>query len=133
MRKLIFSLVLVLPFLVAACGGAAGGGGATAAPNTTPTITMNAMNFTGNTKLSIKAGQAVLFDDPAGSGGTHFLLTGTNGRLTLETGAPSVFESPTGILFNAGDQKSITFANAGTFLITCTIHPYMQATIAVTA
>ena len=71
------------------------------------------------------------FDDS--SGGTHDLVTGTNGQFTAATGAPNEFSTKDGLSLSAGDKKTITFANAGTYQITCTIHPSMQATITVTA
>jgi plastocyanin len=58
------------------------------------------------------------------------LVTGTNGTFSAETGAPSDFTAP-GLAFSPGDSKTITFPTAGTYHITCTIHPSMQATITV--
>ena len=61
------------------------------------------------------------------------LVTGTNGQFTSATGAPSELSSATGLALQAGDKKTVTFATAGTYQITCTIHPSMQATITVTS
>lgn len=116
--------------MLAACGdtGTAGGGGGGGAANT---ITMGGTTFSGNTSVTIKAGESVTFDDS--SGGTHQLVTGTNGNFTAATGAPTEFSSDAGITFNSGDKKTITFPTAGTFQITCKIHPSMQATVTVTS
>jgi plastocyanin len=83
--------------------------------------------------VTIKAGQAVLFDDPTGSGGTHDLVIGHNGQFSAMSGAPSELNSATGMLISPGQQQAITFAKAGTYPITCTIHPSMQVTVTVTA
>jgi plastocyanin len=135
MKKLIFPLAM-LAFLVLAGCGAAGkaqgdaGGKATG----TATVSMNAVNFEPNSgKVTIKAGQAVTFSDPAATGGVHILVVGTNGQLTPEPGAPAALNASAGMTINAGDTKSVTFANAGTFMITCTLHPYMEVTVVVTA
>jgi plastocyanin len=93
---------------------------------------MGGGSFVGNTSISIAAGQAVTFDDPSSSGGTHHLVTGMNGQFSAEPGAPSEFATSAGIMFNPGDSKTVTFPTAGTYNITCTIHPPMQATITVT-
>jgi plastocyanin len=69
------------------------------------TIGLGSSSFTGTTNVTIKAGESVTFDDS--SGGTHHLVP--------------------------GDKKTVTFPTAGTYQITCTIHPSMQATITVTA
>lgn len=125
MRKLVTLFALGLVFLFAGCGTSGGGGsGGT-------TVSMGGTSFAAGTNLSITAGQAVTFDDPISSGGTHLLVTGTNGTFSAEAGAPSEFGSADGISFHPGDSKAITFATAGTYHITCRIHPSMQATIVV--
>lgn len=128
MRKLALALPLIALLLLAACGGTtttSGGGNSS-------TITMAGSSFTGNTSITIKAGQAVTFADTDGGGGTHNLVTGTNGQFAAATGAPTEFAASSGVNFNPGDTKQIVFPNAGTYNITCTIHFSMQATITVT-
>jgi plastocyanin len=97
------------------------------------TVEMGSFSFTSGTSITIKVGQAVTFDDPATGGGTHILVTGTQGQFSAQAGAPSEFSSTNGIMFNPGDSKTITFPTAGTYTITCTIHNSMLATISVTA
>jgi plastocyanin len=92
---------------------------------------MGSSEFVGSTSISISAGQTVTFSDPSGSGGIHDLVTGTNGTFAAASGAPSEFATADGVNFSPGDSKSITFATAGTYNITCRIHPPMQATITV--
>jgi plastocyanin len=92
---------------------------------------MSSSGFSGATGITITAGQAVTFDDS--SGGTHDLVTGTNGQFTAATGAPNEFSTKDGLSLSAGDKKTVTFNTAGTYHITCTIHPTMQATVTVNA
>jgi plastocyanin len=115
-------LALLLVLGVTACGGSSSGSGTT--------ISLGGSSFNGTTNVTIKAGEAVTFDDS--SGGTHDLVTGTNGQFTAASGAPSELSSADGLKFQAGDKKTVTFAHAGTYQITCTIHPSMQATVTVT-
>jgi plastocyanin len=108
---------------------------ATATPSVSAaaTISFGRINFAGATNVTIKAGQAVLFDDPSGSGGTHDLVIGHNGQFSSMSGAPSELNSATGMLISPGQQQTIVFPSKGTFPITCTIHPSMQVTVTVTA
>jgi plastocyanin len=99
---------------------------ATAVPSAA-TITLGAGVFV-STTATIKAGQAVKFDDSRG--GPHHLVTGKNGTLTAENGAPSELTG-SGVSFSGGDTQTVTFPTAGTFTITCTFHPAMEATITV--
>jgi plastocyanin len=125
MRRLSFTVGLAALFtlVLAACNVNAGSGSAT--------ISLGPSSFTGTTNVTIKAGQSVTFDDS--SGGTHHLVTGTNGQFTAASGAPSEFSTSAGLDLAPGDKKTVTFPTAGTYQITCTIHPSMQATITVTA
>jgi plastocyanin len=142
MRKLAIALMLGATLAVAACGGGgsnSGGGGGSSGSGTSggaatgaATISMATSSFSGTPTVTIKAGQTVTFDDPASGGGVHNLVTGTKGVFTAAPGAPDQFASATGVNFNPGDKKTITFATAGTYQITCTIHPSMQATVTVT-
>ena len=119
---------LVIALAALALAGCDTGGGGSNAPNT---IEMGGSSFVGNTNISITAGQAVTFDDPSSTGGSHHLVTGTDMKFSAETGAPTEFATSNGINFSPGDSKSITFPTAGTYHITCTIHSAMNATITV--
>ena len=154
-RLAVFASCAVLLGLLglAACGGSSAGSSptattpptdtATTAPTdtattaaTTPptggtaTITMGVSSFSGNASVTIKAGQGVVLDDT--NGGTHDLVIGTHGQFVAQAGAPAQLNNQSGIAFDAGTKMTVTFANAGTFHITCTIHPSMQATVTVT-
>ena len=145
-------LIAVLMLALAACGGGASATGATAtdtpippapsataaataadtaaAPAGAATISMGTGHFTGTLSVTIKAGQSVTFDDTGG--GPHNLVTGTHGTYSHEAGAPAAF-TPSGITFSGGDKQTVMFPTAGTYQITCTFHPAMQATVTVTA
>lgn len=112
---------LLFALALAGCGAAA------ASPNT---ITMGAADFSGNTTITIKVGQAVHFTNPSPS--LHELVVGMNAIPIPQTGAPAVLNVAAGDKFNPGDNQTITFSVAGTYTITCIVHPSMQATIKVT-
>ncbi|HLJ80516.1 MAG TPA: plastocyanin/azurin family copper-binding protein [Ktedonobacterales bacterium] len=118
------------PVPPAATAPAAAATNTPAAPAGAATINMATTSFSGTTTVTIKAGQSVTFDDT--NGGTHNLVTGSNGTFSQEAGAPSEFSS-SGTLFHPGDTKTIVFPTAGTYHITCTFHPTMEATVTVTA
>jgi plastocyanin len=133
MRSFIAAGVIVATIVLAACGSSSSTGAATSSTTTSgggsATITLGFGQFSGSTSVTIKAGQTVTFDDS--QGGPHHLLTGSNGTFTAQTGAPSEFGS-NGTMFAGGDTKTVTFATAGTYMITCTFHPSMEATVTVT-
>ncbi len=157
MRKLALVVLLLCAATLAACGGATASSTptdtplppaptATTAPAPAPTATtgtgsggasaavigMGLQSFQ-NPNVTIKAGQAVTFNDPADTGNVHNLVTGSNGQFSAETGAPSQFASASGINFAPGQSMDVVFPTAGTYKITCTIHPGMEATVTVTA
>lgn len=151
-RVVLTVLMAMLTLAFAACGGGSSGTGGTGAATDTPipsapsataaatstaaantggaTISMGSGHFTGTVAVSIKAGQSVTFDDT--NGGPHNLVTGTHGTYSQEAGAPAEFTS-SGISFSGGDKTTVMFPTAGTYHITCTYHPAMQATVTVTA
>jgi plastocyanin len=94
---------------------------------------MGASTFTSTTNVTIKAGQAVTFEDPESGGGFHPLVIGTHGNHMATPGAPDELDTDEGVLFSPGTKMDITFYNPGIFPITCVAHPAMQATITVMA
>ncbi len=115
------AMIAVVALAVAGCG--------TKSQSNGNTLTLTNDGFTTNS-LTVKAGTAVQFVDGSG-GATHFLTTGNNGAHADEAGAPSELTPANGMEIDAGQTKSITFATVGTYHITCTIHPTMNATIVV--
>ena len=127
-HKVLGGLVLLVTIALAACvgsGSSTGGNG--------NTVTMAGTSFASGTSITVAAGQSVIFDDPSDTGGTHLLTTGTNGTFSAEAGAPQELSDPNGLSFMPGDSKTIVFPTAGTYHITCKIHPSMEAIITVTS
>lgn len=144
MRKLMIPCLLAFTLLLAACGDTSTGTAgpaptatvpaptATTPANAAATVGMNGFAFTGPTSITIKAGQGVFFNDaPGNDGGVHNLVTGKNGGYEAQPGAPGAFASSIGINFNPGDHQVVVFPKAGTYTITCSIHPDMLVTITV--
>jgi plastocyanin len=82
--------------------------------------------------VTIKAGQAVHFVDPA-SGGTHVICVGQDLTCVQQTGAPAGLNTKDGLTFNTGDTRDIVFPTAGSYNVICTIHPGMEITVTVTS
>lgn len=109
----------LLAFLLAGCGS-------------TPSneVDMGVAAFQ-QSSVSIKAGQAVHFVDPA-SGGTHVICVGEGVKCVPQSGAPADLNTADGLTFNTGDSRDIVFPTAGTYNVICIIHPGMEITITVT-
>ncbi len=110
---------LLLTLLLAGCGGS------------TPSnqVEMGVAAFQ-QTSVSIKAGQAVHFVDPA-SGGTHIICVGEGVKCVAQAGAPADLNTADGMTFQTGDSKDIVFPTAGTYHVVCIIHPGMEVVITV--
>ncbi|HKB48337.1 MAG TPA: plastocyanin/azurin family copper-binding protein [Ktedonobacterales bacterium] len=129
MKRLAFAFIPVLfmlALIVGACGKPTGG------VNSTPpgTIGMDATNFVVHA-VTVKVGDTVHFVDPAGSGGTHVICLGKDQSCNASATGPTALKGP-GFTINAGDpSKDIVFDTAGTYDITCTVHPNMNVTVTV--
>jgi plastocyanin len=112
MRKYFIAVgfIALLAGALAACTGGASGGGSSSGG---ATLSLSASSFTGATSITITTGQAVTFDDS--SGGTHNLVTGTDGKYTAATGAPDEFATSSGLNLSPGEKKTVTFKIAGTY------------------
>jgi plastocyanin len=129
MKKTLAVLGIVaaaLAFTLAGCGK----GGSTTTTSAPNTVTMGAVNFT-TTSLTVTAGTSVKFDDPANGGAYHVLCLGKDEKCVANPDGPAELNASGGVIFNAGDSKSYVFAKAGTFIVTCTVHPTMNVTITV--
>ena len=84
------------------------------------------------TSVTIKAGEAVHFVDPA-SGGTHVICVGQDVKCTPQDGAPDALNTEQGLTFNTGDVRDIVFSTAGTYNVVCIIHPGMHVVVTVTS
>lgn len=112
------TLAAALVLALAGCGGAA-----------SIEVDMGVASFR-QSQVTIKAGQAVHFVDPA-SGGTHVICVGKDLTCVAQTGAPDALNTTSGLTFNTGDTRDIVFPTAGTYVVICTIHPGMQVTVTV--
>lgn len=116
------SLIAVLLLILAACGGGTtspsapaddgGGGGG----DTGETVSLAGSRFS-PTQLTIPVGTTVTFTDTS----SHTVVEGTDGEPVAD---PIVDES-------GGEDIVVAFEEAGTFNITCTVHPTMNMTITV--
>ncbi len=81
------------------------------------------------TAVRIHAGQSVIFDDPKGSGGVHFICVGTDLKCEPKPGTPPqlVGRAANGRYFeNGSPAESIQFNTPGDYQVICTIHPGMM-------
>jgi plastocyanin len=93
-------------------------------------VHMNGAAFL-QTTATVHAGQTVKFIDDPGAA-THILVTGLNGEYAPNNSAPDQLNTNNGMTINAGQEMDIKFPSAGTFQVTCKIHPSMQLTVTVT-
>ena len=118
--------LLTLALAVAGCGGGGANGSSGGASNE---VDLGAASFE-QTSVTLNSGQALHLVDPQASGGTHNLCIGQNGTCDSSASGPSELVGA-GMMINAGDTKDITFSTAGTYHVTCTIHPNMNLTVTV--
>jgi plastocyanin len=93
------------------------------------TVSLGAGSFV-PTSVTISAGQAVRFVDPASGGGTHKLCLGSGGACDDAAQDPVELVAP-GLSLAPGATQSVSFLHPGSYVVTCTIHPSMQLTVSV--
>jgi plastocyanin len=95
------------------------------------TVTMGPNNYSSGDTITIKVGDKITFQTES-SGTTHILVVGTNGSAAKEAGAPDF--GATGQQIDPGKSwVSPPWTTAGTYHVTCTIHPTtMNLTVTVT-
>jgi plastocyanin len=133
MKKLLIPVasIALLAFALVACGKPTGTGSTQAAGCTGGKIEMASVDFVQHT-CTIKAGDQVTFVDPTGTGSYHILCFGHNQTCAANSSGPAELNASAGVTFSAGDPpKSYTFATAGTYEVTCTVHPSMNVVITV--
>jgi plastocyanin len=119
--KALFGLIATLTLVLAACAGgtapsepaAADDGGGDAGE----TVSLSGQQFSPSS-LTIPVGTTVTFTDTS----SHTVTEGTDGEAVDD---PIVDES------GGSEPIEVTFEEAGTFNITCTVHPDMNMTITV--
>jgi len=121
-------VLLVVALTLISCGKPQGSGiGSASVPATT--VQLNTNNFVQTTR-TIKAGQTLLFSDTVDGGGFHQICLGHNQMCDTQATGPSALMSP-GFTIQSGKTMSVTFPTAGTYQITCTVHPNMNLTVVV--
>jgi plastocyanin len=121
-------VLLMIGLALISCGKVSGSGnGSASVPNTTVQLTTS--NFVQTTR-TIKAGQTLLFSDTVNGGGFHQICLGHNQMCTTKATGPSALMSP-GFTIQSGTTVSVTFPTAGTYQITCAVHPTMNLTVIV--
>lgn len=126
MKKFVVIGVVALVFsLLIACSGA---------PTTTNknpyTVKMGAADFA-TTSISIPKGSALTFVNDTDTGSLHILVVGRNGQNETENGS-SDFGGPAGHRAEVGDTWTTPPWNmAGTYDVTCTVHPFMNLKVVV--
>lgn len=126
---LLLPLLLILALGFVACGKTSGTNRGTGGGSASNEVSMDATNFTTHA-VTIKAGEAVHFNDPSDSGSTHIICAGDNMQCDNNANAPKDLQG-SGFTIDAGQTKDVTFDKPGTYKITCTIHPDMNLTVTV--
>lgn len=118
-------LLLILTLGLAACGSASGESNAHAPANE---VDMGTNNFV-QTSRTITTGESIHFVDQQ-SGTTHILCIGKDGRCDTSAKGPQDLAGQ-GFTIQPGQSQDVRFDTAGTYAVTCTIHPNMNVMITV--
>jgi plastocyanin len=89
---------------------------------------MGPANF-GQTSRMISAGESIHFVDDQ-SGSMHILCIGKDGQCDPNAKSPQDLTGQ-GFTIQPGQSHDVQFDTAGTYPITCTIHPDMNLTVTV--
>lgn len=128
-RERLGKVSMVMAWLLLAIPLAACGATHASTPSGTE-IDTTSSNFVQHA-VTTSAGQTIRFVDPATSGAFHQLCLGINQQCDTAAQGPAKLMSP-GFTLNAGQTVNVTFPTAGTYQITCTVHPNMNLTVTVT-
>lgn len=145
MRQFILAVLVASALILVACSGSEGetsgstranrsgssSSGSSPAAVSGVTIALGQTAFAQGS-VTLSAGQTLDIVDPSESGGAHKLCFGDNGQCDQAAQGPSELLAP-GLMFTPGASKVIAFPHAGSYQITCTIHPSMRLTIDVIA
>lgn len=118
-------LLLALAFTLAGCGTSSPATDSSA-PNE---VSMTNHDFS-KQSVSINAGTVVHFVNPGSGSSLHILCLGQNSRCSDNGSGPQELRG-SGFTLNEGQTKDVVFATAGTYQVTCSIHPGMNVTITV--
>lgn len=127
MKKLVMLiLVFMLLTLPIACGGTS---------QSTSSDNANTVKLVGTTfstsSISISKGTTITFVEDPNNGALHILVVGQNGQQDSENGSPD-FGGGAGQRVDVGSSWTTPPWNtAGTYHVTCTVHPLMNLTVTV--
>lgn len=129
MKKLALFTIFILAIttvLLVACGS-------TSNPTSTNPNTIRAVGGTfALSSLSIRKGSTITFVDDPNNPALHILTIGQNGQDEAQRGAPD-FGGTAGHTIQGGDSWiTPPWNTAGTYHVTCTVHPGMNLTVIVT-
>lgn len=130
MKKVIFPVILVALLALVGCGKPIGGHTSTPSGGGGNEVDMASSTFV-QSAITVKAGTSVKFNDPSATGGFHILCLGQDQVCKSNPQGPADLNTSAGVTFNQGDSKSYTFQTAGSYVVTCTVHPSMNVTITV--
>jgi plastocyanin len=123
MGAILLALLLLLALGLAACGGASTNPNARANE-----VDMGSANFV-QTSRAITTGESIHFVDDQ-SGTMHILCIGKDGHCDTTAKGPQALTGQ-GFTIQPGQSHDVRFDMAGTYPITCTIHPNMNLAITV--
>jgi plastocyanin len=122
---IVLPLLMIMAFGLAACGQSSTG----AQPGTPANeVDMGIANFV-QTSVTISKGQSVHFVDQQ-SGTTHILCIGKDGSCNSDAKGPRDLIGQ-GFTVQPGQAHDVPFDTAGTYTITCTLHPDMNLSVTV--
>jgi plastocyanin len=122
---MMFPLLMILVLGVTACGQASSQSNASTPANE---VDMGATNFV-QTSVTIRTGQSVHFVDQQ-SGTMHILCIGKDGRCDANAKAPQDLIGQ-GFTIQPGQSHDVRFDTAGTYSVTCTLHPTMNLSVTI--
>jgi plastocyanin len=122
-------LLVILTLGLAACGPASDGSTPDTQRGTSANeVAMGATTFA-QTSVTIAKGQSVHFVDQQ-SGTMHILCIGQDGNCDPNAKGPPALTGQ-GFTIQPGQSQDVPFDTAGTFPVTCTIHPNMNVLVTV--
>ena len=122
----IIALIAITITLLVACADASN-----TTSNNPNTVKTEGGTFT-ISSITIKKGSTITFVDDANNGALHILVIGQEAQQESENGSPD-FGGAAGIRIDVGDTWTTPPWNtAGTYHVTCTVHPAMNLKVIVT-
>jgi hypothetical protein len=132
MKQALLSIPILLVVAALALGGCGNGPGTQSSTGSSvpaTTVQLSPTDFMQTTR-TIRVGQSLLFDDSVNGGSLHIICLGRNQVCSTSARGPAALMRG-GFTIQPGTTKSVTFPTAGTYSITCTVHPNMNLAVVV--